>query len=129
VTIERAFAIEAAPPEIWDALWHDLTGGDEGAYSLESSSRPTLLSIQVKLGDIESKLTYRIEQKEGYSEVAATLEPLSPRYRLYQIFTFGHLRRNYEMLLVQGLSNLKSRLERDDEELEDDEDEAGDRDL
>ena len=121
MAIERAFAIEAEPAEIWDALWHDLSSGEDGAYSLDSSSRPTLLSIQVKLGNIETLLTYRIEQKDGFSEVAASIEPLSCRYRLYQLLTFGHVRRNYEMLLVQGLSNLKSRLE-GNEDFDEDED-------
>ncbi len=124
--IEKAFAIQAAPPEIWDALWHDLSSGEEGAYSLESSRRPTSLSIQVKLGDVETRLTYRIEQKDGFSEVAATIEPLSTRYRVYQIVTFGHIRRNFEMLLVQGLSNLKRRLEGEPDDEEEDEDLQGD---
>jgi hypothetical protein len=111
VTIEKAFAINAAPADIWDALWQDLSHGDEGHFKVETSTWPSLLAVQVKLGDLPARLTYRIEAKEGHCEVAVTLDPLSSRYRLYQLLTFGHLRRNYEILLVQGLVNLKEAVE------------------
>jgi hypothetical protein len=111
VAIEKAFAIEAAPGEIWSALWQELQTAGEGTAELEQSHRPNLLAVKVKLGSISALLTYKITQREQDCEVAVTLEPLSSRYGLYQILTFGHLRKNYEMLLVQGLANLKTALE------------------
>ena len=47
----------------------------------------------------------------GFTEVSASLEPLSKRYSLYYLITFGHFKRNYEMLLVTGLANLKAHVE------------------
>jgi hypothetical protein len=111
VPIEKAFAIIAAPAQIWDALWHDLSSGEAEDFKVETATWPSLLAVQVNLGDVQARLTYRIEAKDGHCEVAVTLDPLSSRYRLYQFITFGHLRRNYEMLLVQGLVNLKESLE------------------
>ena len=111
MAIEKAFAIAAEPSAIWGALWQELLTADEGAVEVEQSNRPHLLAVKVRLGSIPAMLTYRITQREADSEVAVTLEPLSSRYGLYQILTFGHLRKNYEMLLVQGLANLKSALE------------------
>lgn len=109
--IEKAFAIEAEPAAIWEALWSDLGAGDADRFSVERSSWPSLLEVRVELGGLPTLLVYRIEPKEAYTEVSVTLEPLSFRYRLFQFFTFGHLRRNYEMLLVQGLVNLKKAVE------------------
>jgi hypothetical protein len=111
VVIEKAFSIEAAPPAIWDALWSDLGGGDLNAFSVEQSNWPVLLSVKVDLGGMQALITYRIVAKNSHSEVSATLEPLSRRYPLYQILTFGHFRTNYEMVLVAGLANLKQAVE------------------
>jgi hypothetical protein len=111
MSIEKAFAIEAEPGEIWDALWSDLQKGEEGAYSLEGSSRPSRIDLMTSIGGVRCSIMYRIERKEGFSEVSATILPLSKRYGVYQALTFGHLKRNYEMLLVTGLSNLKDAVE------------------
>ena len=109
--IEKAFAIEAEPAAIWEALWHDLSNGDEGAYSVEHSTWPETITLRLRLSGLPCELTYRIEPRDGHSEVSATIQPLSSRYGLYQLVTFGHLKRNYEMMLVVGLSNLKSAIE------------------
>jgi hypothetical protein len=111
--IEKAFAIDAKPEEVWAALWRDLSAGDKSLFAIEHSNWPSLLTIQVRLAGLPVRLTYRIESREGQSEVSAALEPLSARYWLYQGVTLGHFRRNYEVLLVQGLANLKQSLEND----------------
>src|SRR5688572_4457987 len=111
MAIEKAFAIDAEPAVIWDALWGDLQAGDSAAYTLDSSSRPSKLDVEVKLGPIRCLLQYRIERKDGFSEVAATIVPISRRFGFYQVLTFGHVGRNYEMLLVTGLANLKASVE------------------
>jgi hypothetical protein len=111
VPIEKAFAIEAEPSVIWDALWSELSEGEEGAFAVEESHRPHMLSVRVRLGGLPALLTYRIEGKDGHSETSATLEPLSFKYNLYQFLTLGQSRRNYELILVQGLANLKEAVE------------------
>jgi hypothetical protein len=109
--IEKAFAIEAEPTAIWDALWSDLTAGDAARYTVEQSNRPERIAIKVELGGLPVLLTYLISPKDAYAEVSVTLQPLTVRHALYQIVTFGHFGRNYEMMLVQGLANLKTALE------------------
>src|ERR1700730_3948828 len=111
MVIEKAFSIEATPAVIWEALWTELAEGDPVAFSVEQSNWPKLLSLKVDLNGMEALITYRIDGKDNMSEVSATLEPLSPRYSLYQILTFGHFRTNWEMILVEGLANLKEAVE------------------
>jgi hypothetical protein len=111
VTIEKAFAIHAEPVDIWNALWHDLGEGDQNSFAVESSRWPHGFTLRLELAGLPVLLSYSIDQKPEHCEVAARIEPLSRRYSLYQLLTFGHLRRNYEMLLVQGLVNLKQAVE------------------
>jgi hypothetical protein len=111
VSIEKVFAIEASPAVIWEALWNELSLGEPGAFSLQGSSWPSVLTLRVDLGGMPCELIYRIEPKTDYCEVSATLIPLSKRYGFYQVVTFGHLKRNYETLLVMGLANLKQAVE------------------
>ena len=113
MSIEKAFAIEATPEVIWEALWADLGQGDESLYTLVESNWPHSFSIRLDFAGLPSELTYKIEPKDGYCEVAATVTPLSKRYGLYWAITFGHIKRNYEVLLVQGLVNLKAAIEGD----------------
>lgn len=113
MSIEKAFAVQASPEKIWDALWSDLNQGDESQYSLESSSWPHTLQLKVDMSGMPCLLTYTLRpmREEGFTEVAASLEPLSKRYSLYYLVTFGHIKRNYEMILVEGLVNLKAHVE------------------
>jgi hypothetical protein len=116
--IERAFAIEADPETIWAALWHDLSQGDDSAYDVESSTWPKSLSLRVNLGGMPSRLTYNIEPRADHTEVALLAEALSWRYALYQVLTFGHYRRNLELMLTVALSNLKTAIEGEPLEVE-----------
>lgn len=113
MSIEKAFAIQASPETIWDALWTDLREGDEALYQLEGSTWPSRLQLKVDMAGMPCLLTYTLSpmQEAGFTEVAAALEPLSKRYSLYYLVTFGHIKRNYEMLLVNGLVNLKAHVE------------------
>ena len=113
--IEKVFAIDAEPEEIWDALWTDLSGGEEGAFEVIEAHRPRELVIDVVLSGIPSRLSYRIEPKDDHCEVAAILEPRGLRYRISQVLTFNHFKRNFEMVLVEGLSNLKTAVEGGDQ--------------
>jgi hypothetical protein len=109
--IEKVFSIDAEPPAIWEALWSDLSGGEEGAFEVIEAHRPSDLVIEVGLGGVPCRLGYHIEAKDGNSEVTATLEPRGLRYAVSRIITFNHFNRNFEMLLAQGLSNLKAAVE------------------
>jgi len=111
MAIEKAFLIEAPPAAIWEALWSELSDGEPGSFSVEQSNWPNLLSLRVSLSGIQALITYRIDAKDDRTEVSATLEPLSPRYSLYQMLTFGHFKTNWEMILVEGLANLKEAVE------------------
>ena len=120
MTIEKAFAIKAEPAAIWDALWSDLARGETDRFEVEESHWPSGFALRLDLAGLPCRLSYKIERRREGCEVAAKLEPLSRLYNLYQFVTFGHFRRNYELLLVQGLSNLKQSLEDDDIEREHD---------
>lgn len=109
--IEKVFAIEAEPDVVWDALWADLSSGEEGAFKVVEAHRPRDLVIDIMLGGIPSRLAYRIEGRDRHCEVAALLEPRGMRYRVSQLLTFNHVKRNFEMVLVQGLVNLKTAVE------------------
>ena len=111
MAIEKAFAIEATPEAIWDALWADLGDGDESLYTVEESTWPQSFTLRLDFAGMLSLLTYRIEPKEQYCEVSATLTPLAKRYGILWALTFGHIKHNYEVLLVEGLANLKDALE------------------
>ncbi len=112
MAIEKAFAIAATPEVIWDALWSELTE-DGTSYELQRTTWPSRLQIEVDLSGVQCLLTYTLTPmpEAGFTEVSASLEPLSKRYSLYYLITFGHFKRNYEMLLVTGLANLKAHVE------------------
>lgn len=109
--IEKVFAINAEAGVIWDALWNDLTSGEEGAYEVETAHRPSDLSLRLGLSGVPCLLSYRIEPKDSHCEVAALIVPSGIRYGISQVLTFGHFKRNFEMILVQGLANLKEAVE------------------
>ena len=111
MAIEKAFAIEAAPALIWDALWAELAAADPARFNVDRSHRPESLALDVNLGGLPARITYRIVQREAFCEVSATLEPLSSRYFWLQLLTFGKLRIQYELALTQGLANLKASVE------------------
>ena len=115
--IEKAFAINAEPGVIWDALWTELSQSEAARFAVDSSHRPESLAIDVDMGGIPSRISYRITPRDGFSEVSATLEPSGTRFFWLQIMTFGRLRTQYEMVLVQGLANLKAAIEGPEEEI------------
>jgi hypothetical protein len=118
MAIEKVFAIEAAQADIWDALWSELSQGAEASFTVERSNWPHNLVLLLDISNMPCRLSYSIEPKDGHCEVSAKLDPLGRFYGLFQIVTFGHLRRNYEMLLVLGLSNLKKALEPGNDEVD-----------
>ena len=114
--LEKAFAIKAEPAAIWRALTGELEVADETNYTVERAVPNELLSLWVDLqGGIRAILTYRIIPREEDTEVVATMEPLGLRYAISRILTMGRIDTNYELLLVEGLANLKQTVEFGDE--------------
>jgi hypothetical protein len=110
VAIEKAFAIEAEPARVWEALWSE--AADDGErIQLEGFNWPHSLTVRVDLGGIPALITYRLLPREGHTEVVATLEPLGVRYVLLQVLSLGRMRVGFEMLIVQWLANLKAAVE------------------
>lgn len=112
MTLEKAFAIKAEPAAIWRALTGELDVADESHYQIERAVPNELLTLRVQLqGGIDASLTYRLLPEQDHTQVVATMHPEGLRYVLFRILTLGRADTNYEMLLVQGLSNLKQAVE------------------
>lgn len=112
--IEKAFAIHAPPHEIYAALQRDIASASshEGeVFEVLERERDRSMRLRVTIGWVPCILTYRIEEKPEHTEVAAVLEPYSWRYIAYQLATLGLRRGAFEMVLVQGLANLKTEVE------------------
>ena len=115
MALEKAFAISATPREIYAALERDLqsAGEYEGTTHQVLSRVPDrLLELQVTIGVVPCRLTYRITPRAGGdTEVSALLEPYGWRYAMFQIVTLGMRRTFFEFALVDALSNLKAAVE------------------
>lgn len=128
--IEKVFAIRGSPGDIYAALQRDIgsASAHEGdAFDVVRRERDRLLELRVTLGGVPSYLTYTIEAKDDHAEVTASLVPYGWRWVLFQMATLGMRRNAMEMVLVQGLANLKAEVEGDfEEEAEDSEVEDAD---
>lgn len=112
--IEKAFAIHASPHDIYAALERDVASaprGGDGGFDVLRRERDRQIDLQVTMGGIPCWLTYRLEPKEGYTEVVALLTPYGLKYALFRIMTLGMHDHGFEVALVQGLANLKESLE------------------
>jgi len=112
VPVEKAFAIHAEPAAIWSALTGELNIEDDTSYEIERSVPNELLSLWVDLqSGVRARITYRLIPREDHTEVVATMEPEGLRYVLFRMITLGRAEVNYELMLVEGLSNLKQAVE------------------
>ena len=112
MALEKAFAIKASPTEIWSALTGELEVADDSAYTIERAVPNELLSLWVDLmGGVRAIITYRLMPHDDHTEVVATMEPQGLRYAIFRILTMGRADINYEMVLVEGLANLKAAAE------------------
>lgn len=112
MAIEKAFAINAPPADIWEKLTGELQVGDDQQYRIQRAIPNELLELWVEFGgEVQAALTYRLIPRDDYTEVVATLSPMGFRSLLSRIVTLGRSDTNYEMMLVQGLSNLKQAVE------------------
>ncbi len=110
--MEKAFAINAEPPKIWDALVAEFNLADESTYEVEQSITNEFLALRVRFQDgIAAQITYRLIPQDDHTEVVATIQPEGFRYALFRMITMGRSDINYEMILVVGLANLKEAVE------------------
>ena len=112
MALEKAFAINASPSEIWSALTGELEIADDSSYTIERAVTNELLSLWVDLlGGVRAVITYRLIPHDDNTEVVATMEPQGFRYAIFRILTMDRADINYEMVLVEGLANLKAAAE------------------
>lgn len=112
MALEKAFAIKAAPAAIWHALTGELEVADSSVYTIERAVPNELLSLWVDLsGGVRALLTYKLIPRADHTEVVATMVPQGLRYLIFRIITLGRADTNYELVLVQGLANLKAAVE------------------
>lgn len=115
MAIEKAFAVKAEPAAIWRALTGELEVADASTYTIERAVPNERLSLSVDLpGGVRALLTYTLTPRDGHTEVVATMVPQGLRYAVSRIITLGRADTNYELVLVQGLANLKDAVERGD---------------
>ena len=112
MAVEKAFAINAEPPKIWEELTKEIGLAEDGVYTIEESIVNEYLELRVKFQDgIEAHISYRLIPRDDHTEVVATMHPEGLRYAIFQMSTFGRSNINYEMGLVVGLANLKAAVE------------------
>jgi len=112
--IEKAFAINASPREIYAALESDLQGAAEHAgdtFEVLRREPDRALELRVTIGGVPCWLNYSLEPKDGYTEVSAVLTPYGLKYGLFRILTLGLRDQGFALTLVQGLANLKEAVE------------------
>jgi hypothetical protein len=116
MSIEKVFAIRAEPSDIYAALQRDLAsaGTHEGeTFTVLRRERDERLDLRVTIAGIPAELSYRIEPRDGATEVTATLTPTGWKYVLFKVITLGRADHNFEIALVEGLANLKAEVEFD----------------
>jgi len=114
MSIEKAFAIHAAPAAIFEAIERDLQGAAEHAgdtFEVLRRDPPRSIDLRVTMGGVPCWLTYTLEPKDGDTEVAATLVPFGLKYAFFRLITFGLHDHGFAIALVQGLTNLKQAVE------------------
>jgi hypothetical protein len=119
MSVEKAFAIHAAPDEIYAAIERDLTeaASHEGdTFEVLRRDPPRQIDLRVTIGGVPCWLTYRITPRENDTEVAGVITPYGWRYTFFTIITFGLRKQGFEVALVEGLANLKRELEGGSEE-------------
>ncbi|HZP58021.1 MAG TPA: hypothetical protein VFC53_10800 [Dehalococcoidia bacterium] len=115
--IEKAFAIDAPPHEIYAAIERDLASASAHAgetFQVLRRDPDRAIDLRVTISGIPCWLTYRLEPREAYTEVIALLTPFGFRYTFFRIITFGLRNQGFEYALVSGLANLKAAVERKD---------------
>jgi len=116
VPIEKVFAINATPKEIFAAIERDLDAASEYAgdvHDVLRRERDRLIEMRVTIGAIPCLLTYRLDEKDGHTEITGALSPYGWKYGAFRIMTFGTRKEVFEIALVEALVNLKAAVEGD----------------
>lgn len=114
--IEKVFAIRAGASDIYAALLRDIASAsvyESSFFDVLERERDRRLRLRVTVGFVPCILTYIIEE-QGVGDacaVTARLEPYGWRWLAFQAATLGLRRQSLEMVLVQGLANLKAEVE------------------
>jgi hypothetical protein len=114
--IEKAFAIHAAPREIYAALERDLADAAEHegtTHEVLRRERDRSIELRVTIGIVPCLLRYRIAPAAAHTEVIASLAPYGWKYAVFQMVTLGMRRSIFEFALVDALANLKAAVEDD----------------
>jgi hypothetical protein len=117
--IEKVFAINAPPREIFAALDRDIDSAREHAgdtFEVTRRDPPRSMQLRVTIGGVPCWLTYTLEPRGDATEVAANLVPFGWKYAFFKIITFGLRDHNFEIALVEGLANLKAAVEDEDDD-------------
>ncbi len=114
--IEKVFAINATPREIFAAIERDLDAASEYAgdvHDVLRRERDRLVEMRVTIGAIPCLLTYRLDERDGHTEITGTLSPYGWKYGAFRTMTFGMRKQVFEFALVEALANLKAAVEED----------------
>jgi hypothetical protein len=116
--IEKVFEIRGSASDIYGALLRDVASAsayESSLFEVIDRERDRRLHLRVTIGFVPCYLTYVIDEQEDgtTSEVTAQLDPYGWRWVVFQAATLGLRRQNFEMVLVQGLANLKAEVEGD----------------
>jgi hypothetical protein len=117
VPIEKAFAINAQPQTIYDALTRDLREADAhrgDTFEILREDPPRSIDLRVTIGGVSCWLTYRLEPRGDHTEVIGVLTPFGVRYMFFKFVTLGLRDQGFEIALVEGLANLKAEVEAED---------------
>ena len=114
--IEKAFAINASPYEIYAAIERDLADASVHAgrtFEVLRRDPGRSIDLRVTIAGVPCWLTYRLDPRAGHTEVVALLTPFGLKHTLFRIITFGLREQGFALALVQGLANLKAAVEGD----------------
>ena len=114
MSIEKAFAINAPPTEVFAAIERDLrdAGEHEGeTFEVLRREPPNSIDLRVTIGGVSCWLTYRLADRGGHTEVTGVLTPFGLRYMFFKFVTLGLRDQGFEIALVEGLANLKAEVE------------------
>ncbi|HET6615937.1 MAG TPA: hypothetical protein VFH62_08620 [Dehalococcoidia bacterium] len=114
MSIEKAFAIHAPAPEVYAAIERDLGGAAQhegAAFAVLRRDPPRGIDLRVTIGGVSCWLTYRLDERDGTTDVTGVLTPFGWRYAFFKIITLGMRDQGFEIALFEGLANLKAEVE------------------
>lgn len=114
--MEKVFSIRGSASDIYAALLRDIATAspyEESLFDVLERERDRSLRLRVTVGFVPCILTYTIkeDQQAASCEVTARLDPYGWKWVAFQAATLGLRRHSMEMILVQGLANLKAEVE------------------